>query len=137
MPDDSSELAAPCGLYCGNCSDLLLDRACHGCGCDCEGCAAGLHHTACAIYHCCTADRGLASCAECDDLPCTRLIQFANDPIWRTHLPVLENLRRIQRIGVEDWLDEQGAYWADERQLDRWLQLHRECKAKYRQTYGQ
>jgi len=48
----------------------------------------------------------LASCAECDDLPCTRLIQFANDPIWRTHLPVLENLRRIQRIGVEAWLDE-------------------------------
>jgi len=136
VPDDRRKLAAPCGLYCGNCSDLLLDGACHGCGCDCGGCAVGLHHTACAIYRCCTADRRLASCAECDDLPCTRLIQFVNDPIWRTHLPVLENLRRIQRIGVEAWLDEQQAYWADQRQLNRWLQLHRQCKVKYQQIYG-
>jgi hypothetical protein len=134
MPNDKKKLAPPCGLYCGSCSELLLDETCHGCGCECGLCAAAPHRAACALY-CCVTEKGLESCAECDDFPCTRLIQFAYDPIWRTHLPVLENLRRRQRISVEAWLDEQEAYWADQRRLDRWLQLHRECKARYQQTY--
>jgi hypothetical protein len=112
MLDNRSNLAAPCGLYCGVCSDFVLDGVCHGCGCDCGQCAAGPHRRACHIYRCVT-ERELGSCAECDDFPCTRIIQFAYDPIWRTHLPVLENLRRIRRIGTEAWLDEQEAYWAD------------------------
>ena len=71
--------------------------------------------------------------------------QFAYDPIWLTHLPVLENLRRIHRIDVEACLDEQEAFWAvaatschvmKRRRRDRWLQLHRECGAKYKQVYG-
>jgi len=49
---------------------------------------------------------------------------------------VLENLSRIQRIGLEGRLDEQETYWADQRRLDTWLQLHRECEAKYEQVYG-
>ena len=134
MPNEKRKLAAPCGLYCGSCSELLLDETCHGCGCDCGQCAAGPHRAACAIHRCCVTERRLENCAECDDFPCTRLIQFAYDPIWRTHLPILENLRRIQRIGVEAWLYEQEAYWADQRRLDRWLQLHGECKAKYQQV---
>jgi hypothetical protein len=48
-------------------------------------------------------------------------------------LPVSENLRRIRRIGVEAWLDEQEVYWADQRRLNRWLRLQRECRAKYQQ----
>jgi hypothetical protein len=28
------------------------------------------------------------------------LIQFANDPIWRSHLPVIENLRRSGRTSA-------------------------------------
>ena len=50
-------------------------------------------------------------------------------------MSVLENLRRIRRIGLEAWLDEQEAYWANQRRRDRWLQLHRECGAKYEQIY--
>lgn len=136
MPNEQRMLAAPCGLYCGSCTELLLDDTCHGCGCDCGRCAAEPHHNACGIYRCCVTEKGLETCAGCEDFPCTRLIQFAYDSIWRTHLPVLENLRRIQRIGVEAWLDEQEAHWADQKWLDRWLQLHRECEAKYEQMYG-
>ena len=152
MPSDRKKLAAPCGLYCGVCSDLVLDGVCHGCGCNCGQCAAGPHRRACDIYHCCVTERELETCAQCDGFPpvvvlqdncCTRIIQFAYDPIWRTHLPVLENLRRMRRIGVEAWLDEQEAYWAcpepgrraDQRRRDRWLQLHKECGAKYEQIY--
>jgi len=137
MPNERGKLAAPCGLYCGNCSDLLLDKVCHGCSCDCGQCAAEPHHTACVIYRCCITERGLESCAFCEDFPCTCIIQFAYDPIWRTHLPVLENLRRIKRIGVKTWLDEQEAYWTNQRRLERWLQLHRECEARYKQIYGE
>lgn len=113
MLNKNRELAAPCGLYCGSCTELLLDNTCHGCGCDCGQCAAEPHRNACSIHRYCVADKGLETCAGCSDFPCTQLIQFAYDPIWRTHLPILENLRRIQRIGVEAWLSEQDAYWAD------------------------
>ena len=50
MLSDQKKLAAPCGLYCGVCSEFLLDRTCHGCGCDCGQCAAGPHRRACDIY---------------------------------------------------------------------------------------
>ena len=129
-------LAAPCGLYCSNCSHLLVEKVCHGCGCGCGQCAAEPHHDACAIYRCCVVEKGLATCAECEELPCTRIIQFAYDPIWRTHQPIIENLRRMQHIGLQAWLAEQEAYWADRRRLERWLQLHQECRTKYTQTYG-
>jgi hypothetical protein len=127
---------APCGLYCGNCSDRLVAEVCHGCGCTCGQCAAQPHHEACAIYHCCVVEKGLATCADCDEMPCTRVIQFAYDPIWRTHRPIVENLRRIRRIGAQAWLAEQAAYWADQRRLDRWVQLHQECEEKYARVYG-
>jgi hypothetical protein len=136
MRGERRKLAAPCGLYCGNCSERLLDKTCHGCACDCGQCTAGPHRAACYIYRCVT-ERGLENCAECDDFPCTRIIQFAYDPIWRSHLPVLENLWRIQRIGVEAWLDEQEAYWTDQRRLNRWLRLQTECRAKYQQIYDE
>lgn len=134
MTDERGTLAAPCGLYCGVCSELVVDETCHGCGCDCGQCAAGPHRANCYIYHCCGGEKRFESCSECEDFPCTRVTQFAYDPIWRSHLPVLENLRRIRRVGVEAWLDEQEAYWADWRRLDRWLELQRECRAKYQQS---
>jgi hypothetical protein len=64
-----------------------------------------------------------------------RLIQFAFDPVWRTDRPVIENLGRVQRIGDEAWLGEQAAYWLDGRRLERWLQLHKQCKADYARMY--
>ena len=58
------------------------------------------------------------------------LIQFAYDPRWWTHLPVIENCRRIQKIGVEDWLAEQEAYWTtDDTGRARWITLYHKCSA--------
>lgn len=65
-------------------------------------------------------------------MPCTKLVQFAYDPIWRTHLPVIENLRRIRTIGADAWLSEQKEYWSDEKRLKRWLALYEECTEQYR-----
>jgi hypothetical protein len=121
-----STLYGKCGLYCGICSDYLNKKECLGCGCTCEQCAAHWHHQACRIYHC-AEGKGLTTCAECPELPCTMLIQFNYDPKWRTHLPVIENCRRIRRIGLAAWLDEQETFWQDEKARQRWITLHERC----------
>ena len=123
---DDRWLAAPCGLYCGVCGSNLTSNECHGCGCDCGDCAGAAHAEVCRIARC-AADKGYATCAECDEMPCTYLTEFAFDPVWRTHLPVLEHLRRIRRIGADAWVEEQRTYWADERRLTRWLALYERC----------
>ncbi|MCD4752517.1 MAG: DUF3795 domain-containing protein [Anaerolineaceae bacterium] len=126
------ELLAPCGLYCGVCSDYSLQRECKGCDsdCDCGECAACWHHAHCRIYKC-VKSRGHQTCAECEELPCTMLIEFAYDPIWRSHLPVIENLRRIRKIGSEAWLAEQREYWSDEERCLRSEYAKTEYSARY------
>ena len=120
---------AVCGLYCGSCRRNIVLDDCHGCGCTCGKCTAESHRQACHIYQC-AKGRGAMTCADCTEFPCIHLTHFAFDPIWRTHLPVLENLRRIQKIGLEAWMDEQREYWKDRKRLSRWLELHAECTKK-------
>lgn len=127
-------LAAPCGLYCGICGDRAKGE-CHGCGCDCGDCAGAAHAARCEIAQC-AAGRKLESCAECKDLACTRLIQFCHHPIWRTHSPVIDNLRRRKAIGTAAWLSEQQAHWADEERRRAWLALGHECSDRWRKFKG-
>lgn len=125
-----TSLAAPCGLYCGVCNDRAAGE-CHACGCACGHCAGSAHVDYCAIAQC-ARDRGHESCADCIDLPCTRLIQFTNDPIWRTHASCIENLRRRRKIGTAAWLREQEAYWADLDVRAIWDAFAAGCSARYR-----
>ena len=48
------------------------------------------------------------------------LIEFCFDPIWRSHRPVIENLRRQKKIGYEAWLAEQKEYWSDPEKLAKY-----------------
>lgn len=116
---EDMNLLAPCGLYCGICNDYAAGE-CKGCGsdCTCGKCAACWHHDHCDIAKC-AAGKGYKTCAECDDLPCTMLIEFCCDPFWRSHLPVIENLRRMKKIGYEAWLAEQREYWSDPEKLEK------------------
>lgn len=123
------KLAAPCGLYCGVCSNYV-DGGCHGCGCQANDCFAGKKHLVCSIYKC-TFKKAVQDCSLCEDFPCTELIQFAFDPIMRTHLPVLSNLNRRRKIGIKAWIKEQQNYWETHKtRFDEWVNFHRECKAK-------
>lgn len=127
--EGKSKLAAVCGLYCGICSNYV-DGTCHGCGCQADDCFAGKKHEVCAIYKC-AFNKGLNDCSSCEDFPCTELIQFTFDPILRTHLPVLENLRRRKKLGTEKWIKEQEKYWKRNKdRFEEWIKFHRECKAK-------
>jgi hypothetical protein len=118
-------LAAPCGLYCGVCEEA----GCHGCGCECGSCSGQGHAQICGIAQC-VKGKGLESCADCQDMPCTELIQFTYDPVWRTHAPCIENLRRRRMIGVQAWLQEQEAYWRDDTRRRDWRRLGEECSRR-------
>ena len=131
LEDVREVLAGSCGLYCGVCSDYASGE-CHGCGCERGRCAAMSHHAQCEIYQC-AESRGLASCAACDDLPCTELVQFAYDPVWLTHGPAIENLRRIHLIGLTAWVEEQGVYWSDRRHAEKWEYLHERQAEAYKE----
>jgi hypothetical protein len=127
----STFFAAPCGLYCGICLEQACGK-CHGCGCDCGKCNGQGRIKSCAIAKC-AKSRNLESCAQCADLPCSRLIQFTCSPIWRTHTPCIENLRRQKQIGTQAWLAEQEAYWQDVNLREAWHQLGRECTSKWQE----
>lgn len=126
--DEKSNLAAPCGLYCGACVDFLVYKKCHGCGCDCELCAASAHHKQCDIYKCCVAQRRLEACSECEEFPCSLLIQFCYNPVWLHHVTVIENLRRRKTVGTGKWLKEQEKAWSNDWYLNRWLLFQKECE---------
>lgn len=121
-------LAPACGLFCGICSDYIL-KECHGCGCSCGECAGQWHLDHCLINQC-AENRSLESCADCSDLPCTKLIQFTHDPIWTTHSVCIDNLRRRKQIGKEKWVEEQLEYFSDEAHRKKELKHHDECKIK-------
>jgi hypothetical protein len=127
----TASLAPPCGLYCGICIDYL-NGECHGCACACNKCAGKWHDEHCLIARC-AHSKQVESCAQCEDLPCTRLIQFTVDPVWRTHAPCIENLRRRKKIGTEAWLREQTAHWQDEGNRKAWISLYQECSRKWQE----
>ena len=126
---DERKLLAPCGLYCGSCVDYVEYKRCHGCNCTCGTCASLKHHELCDIYKCCV-EKNIDTCQGCDDLPCSKLIQFCYSPIWTHHFPVIENLRRQKAVGTEKWLKEQREIWSSEWYLKRWLWLQKECEKK-------
>jgi hypothetical protein len=123
-------IVGKCGLYCGACTDLTLEKVCRGCGCGCKTCAAHWHHKSCGIYGC-AEGKGFTTCAECTEMPCTRLIQFASDPVWTTHLPVIENLRRITGIGLDLWLEEQESFFRDPKEAAKTERHHQECGKRW------
>lgn len=127
---DEPKLAAPCGLYCGACIDYAVYESCHGCGCDCGKCDASGHHERCEIYTCCVKQKGFEACYECQEFPCSKLIQFCYNPVWLHHLPIIENLRRRKNIGTENWLKEQEKTWSNEWYLKRWIWFQKECEKR-------
>ncbi|MFW9910829.1 MAG: DUF3795 domain-containing protein [Candidatus Thorarchaeota archaeon] len=73
----------------------------------CSGCKAeipdysGGEEERCEIRRCCSG-KGYSVCSECDDFPCELL---KNNPgVVKFH--TIENLKDIDRIGLERWIDE-------------------------------
>jgi hypothetical protein len=115
----SQDVLAPCGLYCAVCLDNVVNHVCHGCGCNCGKCAGDAHYNGCEIAQC-ASSKGFETCAECADLPCTALIHFAYHPFAIHHLQAIEVLRRVQKVGKAQVLEELRTTFADEETRLQW-----------------
>jgi hypothetical protein len=66
----------------------------------CPGCRAGGGYPACPI-RVCARDRGVTTCAECDEWPCDKSAFLAR------YVNLRGDVERLRKIGMERWLAEQ------------------------------
>lgn len=117
------ELVAYCGLYCGACGVYRQVHDQSGCYLEelaaklsyggCKGCGSDLHSTWCrdCVFRDCAKERGVRHCADCGEFPCPRIAEFDGDGVPH-HAGILANLRRLQQVGIEPWLEEQRQIWS-------------------------
>ncbi|MFX1479727.1 MAG: DUF3795 domain-containing protein [Promethearchaeota archaeon] len=107
-----NNLAAPCGIYCGACrqyllwkKDLLKER---GYKMGCKGCRIRNKNCAFIRRDCLTLKKKqLEYCYECEQFPCQNLQKINSQYQERWSVNLIENLKRIEEIGIEKWLQEQ------------------------------
>lgn len=123
MPGDELLSVAICGLYCRACE---VWRSCHD-GDDnftgpsdarsggriCRGCRSDLLYKHCVRceLRACAVDRGLATCADCGDFPCERIVSFDRDA-YTHHDGVVAELEAIRASGPAAWADRQRQRWS-------------------------
>ncbi len=113
-------LAAPCGLYCGDCVayiakddpvllDALITKGLNKDQLPCPGCRLG--KGACPAINCecatyaCVDGRGLDFCFECPEFPCDKLIPAADMAAALPHNIKIFNLCYIKQHGLSSWLE--------------------------------
>ncbi len=125
---EGEHLGAVCGLYCGACT---LYRAWENDDTEkvleiyqrmypnkevaveelrCDGCLSEGHLSPychqCKIRQCAAEKPGVTRCSDCLDFPCSLITKFSTDGV-RHHAEVLKNIRRQQKVGVDEWLQEE------------------------------
>jgi len=106
-------LAAPCGLYCGDCD--YLESQCWGCG-QVQGkpfWTAQFEAIVCPMYDCCVNQKQLEHCGLCSEFPCEPFTSLRdpalNDEEAEQSLQQrMKDLRLRKEIGTEAWLKERG-----------------------------
>lgn len=101
----NEDVAAICGIFCGSCP--FYPSECHGClsnhlTAHCQLCMNGFRE--CATKH------DVKRCNECKDFPCERLEDFKDIHIENGishHESIIENLRAMNSIGVDKWVQQQ------------------------------
>ncbi len=112
---EEMNLAAPCGIYCGACrhylarsKGMLEER---GLRVGCEGCR--VRDKQCVfIKKLCPLIRKkeMDFCFECEDFPCEDRKKL--DQLYsRFDVDLLDNLLRMKKVGVKEWLKEQEDKW--------------------------
>jgi hypothetical protein len=103
----------PCGVFCGACPSF--GRTCRGCGSEDHG-QKRRSKWSCKLRVCCFEERDLDLCVDCDEFPCIKYIQklpgsHPDDPRFAYRREAPENLKRVQAVGLDPWLEEQDAHW--------------------------
>ncbi len=123
--NENGALTAPCGLDCFNCelleanlTDELIEMfhakmgvpkeaiACRGCRQQ-DGKHFHLPPDGCATLNCVKA-KGVDLCCDCEDFPCAFLAPTADQAARFPHNMKLYNLCRIQKVGLERWIEEEA-----------------------------
>ncbi len=96
---------ACCGIDCGLCPRFYTEGSSR-----CPGCAAehfSEKHPSCGIVTCCVTRRRLETCAECNEYPCKRMVNWDKADSFVTHRMSLRNLEIIQIEGMAAFLKQQ------------------------------
>jgi len=109
----NKDLVSYCGIYCGACPSLY--KSCLGCRTEEKRGQKRISKWGCRIRTCCHDDKNLGFCFECPDYPCKQLAKLKNshleDERYDYRHQMFYNLVRIEKIGLEDWLEEQSEIW--------------------------
>jgi hypothetical protein len=125
----NEKLVAPCGLFCGACPAYIATHVNNAQAAaskpepgskpslrdmQCDGCLGGgrlpAHAPKCAIRICAVEKTKTGRCSECQEFPCSLITDFNNDGILH-HAEVLENLRQLRKMGIDDWTKREDAHW--------------------------
>lgn len=124
---NTNELIAACGLYCGGCgvylatqendNDKILyyavalnqtfeETLCDGCGAK----RKSLHCTKICTFIKCKQEKGVGNCVDCNEFPCESLKDFKSKMPHRAE--IFDSLKRLKDVGEEKWLNEMQEYFS-------------------------
>lgn len=120
---DYTQMIAPCGLDCFNCTLYLAndnekirkvvaekiqmplrDAASSGCRSQ-RGIISALKRTEPCQVSKCISQKQLKFCFECFDFPCDHLHLYADVASQRPHNTKIFNLYLIKKMGIENWAE--------------------------------
>lgn len=108
---DEIALAAPCGLFCGECE--YIDEKCKGCG-QVQGkpfWAETFGVEVCPLYDCSVNRKQIEHCGLCDEFPCETFTSLRDPSLSDEDAEMLlwmrrQNLLKRKEVGTETWLKE-------------------------------
>lgn len=104
-------MVAPCGMNCAVCTAHLRDRH------PCSGCRnlqpdTPTHCLSCRIRNCDKLQSGnLSYCFQCEQFPCKTVKEMDRRYRRNYGFSLIENLRTVQRIGVERFVAAEELRW--------------------------
>jgi hypothetical protein len=109
---DKSLPIAPCGMNCHICRAYLRKR--NKCpGCRGEDTNKPVTRVECKIKNCSFLQKmEINYCFECENFPCNNLNKLDSRYLTRYNMSVIENLKSINEIGINEFLVNEGSRWA-------------------------
>jgi hypothetical protein len=106
---EETKLAAPCGLFCGDCE--ILGEKCDGCN-DVKGkpfWTVQFKMDVCPLYDCCVNEKRLEHCGLCPDLPCKTFVSLrdpsqSDDEAAKALQQKQKDLGLRKEVGTAAWL---------------------------------
>ena len=106
---DYSGFVPPCGVFCGGCRVYLRDKK------PCPGAEIRCREKKCkSFYVCCIEKKGLKHCGECRYFPCGKLKKLNERAIQNYGQDLIENLKNLREMGIENWLAEMNRRFGKE-----------------------